>query len=125
GRSFFVKATGPGQSITFRESAKATGHGNTFNREGSPSELLRIQLTTVGGISDETLIRFDEQATKGFDPRWDAYKLKSSVNLASKTEANEVLAINTMPSLHRGITTIPLEIDLAEADGFYLSFSLQ
>ena len=76
-----------------------------------------LKLTVQSGAySDETIIRFLEEATDSFDPDWDAYKLSNSGNTPNLSSVinQESYVIN---ALHSPFTekTVPLKLEVAFA----------
>ena len=122
GQAFFVKSDGGTPVLTARESIKVAGTQTTFFRDKEPSDVLRIALAG-GGATDEAVIRFHEEATTGFDGKWDAYKLKNAIfNLASITPDNTLLAINSLPPGFCG-TQIRLDVANISPGTYTLTFS--
>lgn len=97
GQSFWVRANSSG-TVTINENAKAAGIQTKFFREAAPKDFLRITLVK-GQSRDEAVVRFKEGATPKFDRNLDAFKFSNGgINMSTITEANEFLAINSMPS---------------------------
>ena len=108
-QGFFVHATAAG---TLGTSNAARVHGTkSFYKDSAIIEnLLKLQVQG-NGYSDETYIRFRPDATTGFDPEFDAYKLMG-LNEAPQvysTIPGTKLSINSQP--FAGINTlIPVSI---------------
>ncbi|MEM9023819.1 MAG: hypothetical protein AAGB22_08750, partial [Bacteroidota bacterium] len=67
-------------------------------------DVIRLRLTnTDNGLFDETVIRFHPDATVGYDPNYDAWKLFSIVPAApsffSRSPQGWDMTINSYPSL--------------------------
>jgi hypothetical protein len=122
GQAFFVKSPGGPITFTSDERVKVAGQQGTFFREGSIPDVFRIALKH-SDISDETVIRFHENATAEFDGAFDADKLdNSSFNLFSRTTGERRLAINTLPTLQCS-ATIGLGMSNVPIGDYQLAFS--
>ncbi|HMG94169.1 MAG TPA: T9SS type A sorting domain-containing protein [Chryseolinea sp.] len=123
GQAFWVFDNTVGShSLIINESAKAAGTQTTFFRKAGPKDVLRITLVK-GQSRDETVLRFKESSTSKFDGHSDAYKMiNGGLNLCSITEANEFLAINSMPSFDCN-HTIKLSFWNVPAGTYKLDFS--
>lgn len=121
GQAFFVKSNGGPIDFQATESVKAAGTQTIFFREAGPNDLIRIALKK-DGITDETVIRFKEDATNDFDSNWDAYKLKNAVfNLASISGETKY-AINSLSKLSCS-STVSLDVSDATVGAYNLHFS--
>ncbi|MDX2188259.1 MAG: T9SS type A sorting domain-containing protein, partial [Bacteroidota bacterium] len=122
-QAFFVKANAANPTLTFTENSK-TGSSNTANfREESIPNLLYVTLNKSNtAISDNTAIRFDNNATYNFDSDYDAYKMKnSSLNISSFDASGTDLAINTFPEY--GIEEKQINLNVQSAtNGTYSLF---
>jgi hypothetical protein len=101
GQAFWVESTGA-TSLSLTESVKS-GNQYQFLREGEPSNLIRIALSSASQ-RDETIIWFPEGASSDFDNDFDASKMRngyysseddkgSYINLATRV-GNKEYAIN-------------------------------
>jgi len=126
GQAFFVKSDGGPINFRATESVKAAGTQTTFFREAGEKDIIRIALKK-GNVSDETIIRFNESATNGFDTQFDAYKLKnqtfnlSSVIGESKYAINALNEISCSTSLKLNISDAPVgtyQLELSQSDSF-------
>jgi hypothetical protein len=97
-QGFFVHANANGGSVTFNNSNRIHNFGSFLKS----SPLNKLDLTVSGNsYSDETSIRFDENATAGFDGELDAFKLYGLYDcpqLFSILPQNN-LSINTLPDV--------------------------
>lgn len=76
-------------------------------------DLLRLKATTTLS-SDETIVYFRADATDGFDPQYDAYKLDGSPDvpqLSSIIPSGTKLSINSLPTNY-GDKVVPLNFTL-------------
>ncbi len=126
GQAFFVKSDGGPINFRATESVKSAGTQTTFFREAGEKDIIRIALKK-GNVSDETIIRFNESATDGFDAQFDAYKLKnqtfnlSSVIGESKYAINALNEISCSTSLKLNISDAPVgtyQLELSQSDSF-------
>lgn len=135
GQAFWVVSNGGGTTFTLREADK-TGNNNYFLRTKSPDDYFRISLNAESGRSDEIVIRFADNASDGYDPEWDASKLKNdqlknptsiettpSFNLSSYVNnPMEEYAINSVAKL-TGEKIINLNVADVEPGEYVLKFS--
>jgi hypothetical protein len=68
------------------------------------------------------VVYFPSNATAGFDPSTDAYKLLASGApvLASELSATDLLAINALPALGTTTVTVPLRVQAPQAGSYTL-----
>jgi hypothetical protein len=88
-------------------------------------DILRLNLVHSTGVSDETVIRFHDDASKAFDSRYDAYQRggNSVVISSHSTESEEddealPLVINSVPFLDGD--TVKLKLDKLLAGSYLL-----
>jgi hypothetical protein len=102
GQGFFVSVTD--NQGTYPEAGSLimnqdiTVHHNTTFFKSAPANYVRIEVSG-NGWSDETVIRFIEEATTSFDPEWDAHKLFGYQSDAPQiyTVLNQPYSINALP----------------------------
>jgi hypothetical protein len=124
GQAFWVKANAPNPSLIIHEQAKTTSPDGAFYRTKSvsSSEQLIIALKK-DGIRDKTYLKFNPEATEGFDHRFDAIKLKPEQFSVYLVDADELhLVMHTLPSLEAS-HTISIGIEAQEPGTYELSFS--
>ncbi|MBN8650232.1 MAG: T9SS type A sorting domain-containing protein [Cytophagales bacterium] len=121
GQAFFVKSNGGAINFQSDENVKVGGTQTTFIREGGVSDLIRITLKRDGN-KDETVIRFNANASNEFDPDLDAVKLPNSIFNLSTVSGNNRYAINSVPE-NSCRTTIQLNIANASVGNYELNFS--
>lgn len=73
-QGFFVKAMSSGAELTVPKAAQVHSSQEYYKGNREVVDALRLKMSSVD-YSDETLIRFAEEATSGFDAEMDAYKL--------------------------------------------------
>ena len=124
-QGFFVRTTSastPG-SLNFTNAARLTTYANpTFQRTASPAPLVRLTLSSATGPADEAVVYFSSNATPGFDPTADAYKLVagSAPVLASELSTNDLLSINALPALGTATVAVPLRVQAPQAGSYTL-----
>jgi len=133
GQGFFVKAGAAGASLTFNESGKTNAQltgptqatGTTLLLSTKPIatnviRLLRLELVADSINSEETVIRFNDQAKNTYDINEDAQHIPGSglVALASMTADSVPVAINNMPLPKVHAHAIKLNV-FANANGTY------
>jgi hypothetical protein len=101
-QGFFVKASANG---TIGVSNAARAHTTQNFYKSDPANTLRLAVEH-GSFSDETVIRFTENAGVNYDEQFDFFKLVASdvvPQIYSVTSNDESLAINAMPSIEEEI----------------------
>jgi hypothetical protein len=73
-QGFFVKATLAGAALSIPKTAQVHSSQQYYKGNREVVNALRLKISN-NSYSDETLIRFDADATAGFDANLDAYKL--------------------------------------------------
>ncbi len=124
-QGFFVRTTAT-STLTLTNAARVH-NTQAFFRENQTFAQMRISLTN-NGIGDETVLRFFEEASNGFDANYDAAKLfaNSSTTPEIYTISNgETYAINSLPTISQDISipigiktnvTVPTEFTLHTSD---------
>ena len=115
-QGFMVRVSSDGVG-SLRLTNDARVHNAQAFLKNAPVNLLRLT-ATADNFSDETLIRFNDESTNGFDAKFDAYKLmseKSSAQLYS-VSGSENLSINTLPKTDDAMVSLHLKIN---QDGEY------
>lgn len=117
GAGFFVRANGAGASVNVSESAKSLNTTTRFLRAMAQS---RFYVKMAGAnLSDETAVRFDAQATAGFDRTLDAGKFEGSMlNISTMPVAGQKMGINSMPEPTNVMQDLPMSVS-AHVDGNY------
>ncbi|MFN5306816.1 MAG: fibronectin type III domain-containing protein [Bacteroidota bacterium] len=116
-QGFFVKAkstiTNP-TNVNFTDAMRSTTYANNFF--SNPVSTLRLKIEN-GGLSDETVIYLDENASSNYDVNIDASKLiptfVSSPSLYTISDDNHNMAINVMKNFSLN-TIIPLGVIAGE-----------
>lgn len=94
----------------------------------SATQLLRIKAYNVNttDYADEAVIYFDSNATLGYDPMYDAFKLLNTdpnlPNIYTVSENNK-LAINCLPMIGKTEIILPLEIKVNTKGDYEVNFS--
>ena len=94
-------------------------HNNTpFYKDGNTNPLIRLQVVN-GSYSDETVVRFDANATSGADNAYDCWKLFASdvPQLSTVTTDNVNMAINTFPQAESDLI-VPLQLNAGVTGNF-------
>lgn len=127
GQGFFVVATATTAKLIFNETAKTTAvNTGTTLLMGQPAnyavnQYLRLQMSQDSTISDQTLIRFNSQATAAYTSDLDApYKQGyGTISLATRSSDDVDLSINTVPLPNQKSITLKLNVNSSK-DGTYL-----
>jgi hypothetical protein len=127
GQGFFVEVNGNGGNLVFSPSIRA--HSNEAFRE-VPVNILKIEVSGgAGGYSDETTIRFDENATNNYDENLEAKKWNSfgmdATMLRSIADDGSELSVNVLPteSLNNPMTSIPVHFDCGYDTEYTFNFN--
>ena len=89
GQAFFVNAD-PSASISFLEAYKSTEVTGGFFRSATP-EMMRVTYMQNNEHLDDIVIRYNDDAQAGFDPRFDAISMGGDANgLASFKNADRL-----------------------------------
>ncbi|SHL01997.1 DUF4394 domain-containing protein [Hymenobacter psychrotolerans] len=122
GQGFFTRVSTPGSGngqVAFANAARLTSYASPVFQRGTAlnAPLVRLDLRAGAGAADETVVYFDQNATAGFDPAMDAYKLQagSTPVLASELNAATHLSINALPVLSAADRTIALHVAATQA----------
>ncbi len=126
GQGFFVKATSTSAQLVFTESAKTTTQNTGSNLTmGRPVNLasnqyFRLKLAKDSVNVDETMVRFNNQATTNFDETLYAVYRQGygSVSLSGLTSDKVNFAIGTIPLPKQQSETLGLNVN-ANTDGIY------
>jgi hypothetical protein len=128
-QAFQVKATTTSPSLIASENVKVANQP-TFLRQNSVSNenetLLRISLSKPGTTrSDETVIRFNENAIEGFNENLEASKyysfIEDAVNIATLRGTNE-FTISALSTLENS-TEIPVKVKVQPNGTYTLNFA--
>ncbi|MBL4652335.1 MAG: hypothetical protein JKY53_05645, partial [Flavobacteriales bacterium] len=110
----FVQVTSGTNTITIQEDDKAlTGQGDTYNDRLAGSNSLP-ELTFqigVGGHTDKSYIKFNENATDNFEHTYDARKMDNisgKTNISIMSADGESLEWNTIPET--GTSVVPIKV---------------
>lgn len=121
GQAFFIKSNGGAINFQANENVKVAGTQSNFIREGSVSDMIRIALEK-DGHRDETVVRFSDEASEGYDEKLDAIKLPNGIfNLSSISGAGRY-AVNAIP-FGACNSTVQLNISNASPGNYQLLFT--
>jgi hypothetical protein len=110
-QAFFVRSNAAGAFVEFSDNMKVADPylNSTFKSNNVVDSILRISLTGPMGI-DETVVRFSQSATDGFDANMEAYKMLSGQsgipNIGSMSQGTNY-SVNALP-INFFKDTIPL-----------------
>ncbi|NOY50350.1 MAG: T9SS type A sorting domain-containing protein, partial [Chlorobi bacterium] len=123
GQGFFVNVTDDGSTQGTLKIDDGTKVHNTVgflkNQERAISELVRLKVSN-DTYTDETVIYFEEAATEGYDPDFDAHKLFSFNTDAPQifSTANDNMAINVLPIEN---TEVPVDVIGVDGDNMIIT----
>ena len=107
GQGFFVRATGGSGTLAIDNGARV--HGGQDFYKSTEIEILVLK-ATGNGITTQTAIRFNENATSGVDDLYDVYRIISDspeVPMLFTKSGDEKMAINTLSAI-AGNETVPM-----------------
>lgn len=109
-QGFFVKTSGTGNAFKIPLSAREHNSTPRYKGPGGSIPLIRLAVSE-NGKSDETVIRFDDNAKEGIDLDFDAVKLNIKTNGPSITSlsGSARMIINGLP-FPENVTAIPLNL---------------
>lgn len=124
-QGFFVRATGPGKTLTFtpemRDGAFTSADGWFFRKAQDVPSTIKIKVSNETGYS-ETLIGFHDEAQVGIDDRFDAPRLSRKKNLSiSSIVAGDYLGIQGRPMSWQQ-DTISLAYEVNQSGQLSMSF---
>ncbi len=122
GQAFWVESN---VTTTFCITSSHFDSGDgTFFKEAEPENVLKIALENEGD-KDITAIRFNEQATDGYDNMLDGLKQSNSgINLTSLSPDQTLeLAIQSLPVLACGETELALNVTNLDPGNYTFSYS--
>ncbi|MFN4233791.1 MAG: PKD domain-containing protein [Bacteroidia bacterium] len=124
-QAFWVHAIGSSPSLIATENVKSSVDGTFKNNNITPPRGLLISIEG-NGFSDETAIRFSNNASNNFDNHYDATKLWSfnaNVPSISSVMNNIDYSINTLSEFEEDIT-IPIRVWTYVSSNFTLKVNL-
>jgi hypothetical protein len=126
-QAFWVHATAASPSVTVYESSKVNISTTTLYKKQPVKNIIRVKILASDGTSDQTVIRFKDDATNDYDASYDAYQRRQGyVTVSTHYKASELdadkmtLAINTLT--FDEYDTIPLVLENLSAGDYNLSF---
>jgi len=119
GQGFFVHASSSEAGFTFTNACRVHANTNFWKSGNEVPELLTVEITnSVNTKKDKVFINYNLEATAGFDPQWDAYKLGGDEDAPEIYTVGEVnLSINTLHSI-QDTPVVPLGFK-AGTDGMF------
>jgi len=127
GQGFFVEVNGNGGDLIFSPSIRS--HSEHTFRE-THMNILQIDVSGgEGGYTDELTIRFDENATNGYDEnievkKWNSFGYDATM-IRSITEDGTELSVNALPveNLNNPMTSIPIHFECGYDAEYTFNFS--
>ena len=129
GQAFFARvASGlSSATMTFRNRQRLTvPNGTTFQRTAETRPLVVLTLQGVGSpLLDEATVYFEQGATSGFDPSFDAQKLSNltGLNLSTSLASGQQLSIDGQPELGTAQRIVPLTVGVPTPGSYTLAAS--
>jgi len=123
GQGFYVHVDldGTTGSLTVNNNARLHDLKPFFKQSESGNDLLKLDISSeINPYTDEMVVRFNDEATAGFDPQQDALELSGvdeAPTLNSTGQDGSLLSINTYPEITDN-TMIPVNCKVGE-EGIY------
>ncbi|HMM11311.1 MAG TPA: S8 family serine peptidase [Bacteroidales bacterium] len=124
GQSFFVKTTAASAGLQMGDAVRVH-NAQPFFQPQLNSHIIRISTSNEQG-SDETVIRFNAQASDEFDPDLDADKIigqQAAPQLFTTLEDGRIMSINSLNDDFKQLT-VPVSFASATPGSYTLSFSI-
>jgi len=124
GMGFFVHANAPG-TLTFIENLKVTGSNEVLLKGSNPNSAqslytyFRMQVNG-SGMTNEAVVRFDANATTGFDGDYDLYDMAPGVAgwlQISSSSLGKAYTVNSLPDLTQNYS-IPVTVTTATTGAY-------
>ena len=125
-QGFFTRVTtaGTAGTLALNNAIRVTTFATTpsFNKPTADTRpQVKLRLQSSSPLIDETYVYFEQGATAGFDPRYDAYKLANSTGLnLSSLITNDELSVNGLAPLVAA-TTVPLNVGVPAVGTYTLN----
>lgn len=131
GQAFFVKVKpnhNNGGRLVIDKYAQIDNNSVNFRSEETSPDVLRLKVTAENGFSDETIVRFNSNASQEFDADFDAHKIAgynhSVPQLYSMSADQKKLSINTLGEFNDMIT-MPLNLKPGMDGSYRISARLE
>ncbi len=129
GQGFMVRTNASGSpSITFPAAARSTASNPSYYRQQNViGDVFRVRIQKPANQTGmETVIRFRNQATSGFDAAYDAEFLTdwtpASPDLYTTDAQGNKYSIQALPELGNQIVSVPVSLEAFGAGAFTFSF---
>ena len=127
GQGFFTRVSSGQASgtLTFRNANRVTTYTNPayYRTTAETRPLVKLTLAGTGSsLADDAYVYFEQNATEGFDPQYDAEKLPNSTGLNLSTSlTGHQLAIDGRAPLGAAPRTVPLAVGVPAAGSYTLA----
>jgi hypothetical protein len=119
---FMVHASQNNASLTIPASARAHSNVNWYKSENNAERLVLTAFDIEGQTAQSTIIRFDANATKGYDSNFDSHFLAGLAPMFYSISPEYKLALNTLPQLN-GSLSIPLGFEKNGSNEFTIELT--
>lgn len=121
-QGFFVVDDGSNSSPVLSVSNLSRTHGPDPYKKSDGSMTLQLKIAG-NGYYDNTYISFDPDATKNFDPQYDAFKImgREEAPQLYTVVGEEILSINVLPNIS-SYGSIPINLDVSVETTYTISF---
>jgi len=123
-QGFYVQTNAAGPVLSMAETVKAPKQQPTYkNATPAAAQMIRLEVTGVGGAIDELVVRFHQDGTDAFESELDATKLASFESAAptfSSVGPSNDFAINTLAPLETD-RTVQLRLQVGVAGTYTIT----
>lgn len=122
-QGFFLKVNNPGDMGTFGVSNAARVHHSHSFYKNLPINTLNFRVESLSGLSDEMILALRQGGTSGFEPVWDAFKLRNPQGpaLYFRSAEDYELSVQTLPESPS--SPVSLFFEPNDNSSFVLTFS--
>jgi hypothetical protein len=104
---FMVHASANSASLTIPAAARTHDASGWYKNADQTNRIILTAIDDEGGTEQSSIIRFDANATDGYDSQYDSYFLSGFAPIFYSGNQEENYALNTLPELSSGLT-IPM-----------------
>lgn len=119
---FMVHASQNNASLTIPASARAHSNVNWYKSENNAERIVLTAFDIEGQTAQSTIIRFDANATEGYDSNYDSHFLAGLAPMFYSISPDFKLALNTLPQLD-GSLSIPLGFEKNSSNEFTIELA--
>lgn len=100
---FMAHASADGASLTMPENSRTHDATNWYKNTEQWEQIVLTVRDIEGQTAQPTIIRFEQEATNGYDSQYDSYFLPGFAPMFYSNSQQESYALNTLPELNQGL----------------------